>query len=38
MGPKAEPFIQILETANDVIMKLVRFFMPTSPPHPASFV
>ena len=23
MGPKAEPFIQILETANDVIMRLV---------------
>ena len=24
MGPTAEPLIQILETANDVIMKLVR--------------
>ena len=24
MGPTAEPLIQILETANDVIMKLAR--------------
>ena len=24
MGPTAEPLIQILETANDVIMRLVR--------------
>lgn len=36
MGPTAEPLIQILETANDVIMKLVRYFMAT--PIPEIFV
>ncbi len=36
MGPTAEPLIQILETANDVIMKLVRYFMAT--PFPEVFV
>jgi len=32
MGPRAEPLIQIVETANDVIMKLARAL--TLIPHP----
>jgi hypothetical protein len=35
MGPRAEPLIQIVETANDVIMKLARA-PPRPAPHPGS--